>query len=175
MPAPCSLSPKAAAAAHAAGPDGNGKVISFSLGAEIDQKWGDALEVSAEVLTISDGNFIYSGGVWSGAAGRMGPSAVLRVRGIDILVTTFATYEWHDEQYRSIGLDPADYKIIVAKNPMNYHMTYLPITNDFFIIDSPGPTPATCKALTYKKMNRPFFPFDVDIEGIKPQLFGAGY
>ena len=169
------VSPKAAAAAHAAGPDGIGKVITFSLGAEIDQKWGDPLEVSAEVLTISDGNFIYNGGVWSGAAGRMGPSAVLRVRGIDILVTTFATYEWHDEQYRSMGLDPADYKIIVAKNPMNYHMTYLPITKDFFIIDSAGPTPATCKALTYKKMNRPFFPFDPDIEGIKPQLFGAGY
>ena len=166
------VSPKAVSTSHTAG---LGKIVEVQLGSEIDQKWGNPVNVTAEVIKVSEGEFTYVGGIWDGAIGRMGPSAVLRVRGIDILVTTFATYEWHDEQYRSMGLDPANYKIIVAKNPMNYFMTYESITKDFFIIDSVGPTPATCKALNYQKMNRPFFPFDADIEGIKPQLFGAGY
>lgn len=164
------VSPLAAARAHQAEV---GETIKVLVGGEIDNKWGAPIEIEAEVITLNLGEFTYVGGIWNGAVGRMGQSAVLRVRGIDILVTTFATYEWHGEQYRSMGLDPARYKIIVAKNPMNYFMTYSDITDKFLIIDSPGPTPATCTALTYYKMQRPFFPFDIEIEGIRPHLFGA--
>lgn len=164
------VSPLAAAQAHQAEV---GEIIKVLIGGEIDNKWGAPLEIEAEVIALNLGEFTYVGGIWNGAVGRMGPSALLRVRGIDILVTTFATYEWHGEQYRSMGLNPAKYKIIVAKNPMNYFMTYHDITNEFFIIDSPGPTPATCTALTYNKMQRPFFPFDAEIEGARPHLFGA--
>lgn len=164
------VSPLAASAAHDAGV---GTWIQVSVGAEMDNKWGPPVELNAEVLRLSEGDFTYVGGIWNGAAGRMGPSAVLRVRGIDILVTTYPTYEWRDEQYRSMGLDPANYKIIVAKNPMNYFMTYQAITEKFLIIDSAGPTPATCLALTYENMQRPFFPFDADIENLRPRLFGA--
>jgi microcystin degradation protein MlrC len=164
------VSPQAASQAHRAGV---GSGIHVTIGSEIDKKWGPPVEVDAEVISLSDGEFTYVGGIWNGASGRMGPSAVLRVRGIDILVTTHATYEWHDEQYRSMGLNPSNYKIIVAKNPMNYFMTYKDLTDIFLIVDSPGPTPATCLALTYKKMQRPFFPFDSEIPGVKPHLFGA--
>jgi microcystin degradation protein MlrC len=87
------------------------------------------------------------------------------VGAIDIVIATFPTYEWRDEQYRSLGLDPADYHLIVVKNPMNYFMTYSPIADNFYVIDSPGPTPATCKSLVYKQMQRPFFPFDDLIPG----------
>jgi microcystin degradation protein MlrC len=103
--------------------------------------------------------------VWDGASGHMGDTAVVRVGAIDIVIATFPTYEWRDEQYRSLGLDPADYHLIVVKNPMNYFMTYSPIADNFYVIDSPGPTPATCKSLVYKQMQRPFFPFDDLIPG----------
>jgi microcystin degradation protein MlrC len=72
-----------------------------------------------------------------------------------------------------MGLNPADYKLIIVKNPMNYFMTYSPIADNFYVIDSPGPTPATCKALTYVQRERPFFPFDSDIAGDTVKLYGA--
>lgn len=156
------VSPQAAATAIAAG---IGSEVDLSVGAEIDKKWGPPVNLKGHVLKISDGDFMYQGGVWDGASGHMGDTAVVRVGAIDIVIATFPTYEWRDEQYRSLGLDPADYHLIVVKNPMNYFMTYSPIADNFYVIDSPGPTPATCKSLVYKQMQRPFFPFDDLIPG----------
>ena len=56
---------------------------------------------------------------------------------------------------------------------MNYFMTYSPIADYFYVIDSPGPTPATCKSLVYTKMQRPFFPFDDLISGDPVKIFGT--
>lgn len=156
------VSPHAAATAIAAG---IGSEVHLSVGAEIDKKWGPPVSLTGRALKTSDGDFMYQGGVWDGASGHMGPTAVVRVGAIDIVIATFPTYEWRDEQYRSLGLDPADYQLIVVKNPMNYFMTYSPIADNFYVIDSPGPTPATCKSLVYEKMQRPFFPFDNSIPG----------
>ena len=164
------VSPTAAATAVAAG---IGSEVDLLVGAEIDKKWGPPVKIKGRVLNISDGSYIYQGGVWDGAAGHMGATAVVRVGAIDIVIATFPTYEWRDEQYRSLGLDPADYQLIVVKNPMNYFMTYSPIADHFYVIDSPGPTPATCKSLTYTQMQRPFFPFDNSIPGDPVKVFGA--
>jgi microcystin degradation protein MlrC len=164
------VSPNAAAVAAAAG---IGSEVELFIGAEIDKKWGPPVKIKGHVLKVSDGEFIYQGGVWDGASGRMGATAVVRVGAIDIVIATFPTYEWRDEQYRSLGLDPADYQLIVVKNPMNYFMTYSPIADYFYVIDSPGPTPATCKSLVYTKMQRPFFPFDDLILGDPVKIFGA--
>ena len=164
------VSPTAAATAVAAG---IGSEVDLLVGAEIDKKWGPPVKIKGHVLNISDGSYIYQGGVWDGAAGHMGATAVVRVGAIDIVIATFPTYEWRDEQYRSLGLDPADYQLIVVKNPMNYFMTYSPIADHFYVIDSPGPTPATCKSLTYTQMQRPFFPFDNSIPGDPVKVFGA--
>ena len=164
------VSPHAAAVAAAAG---IGSEVELFIGAEIDKKWGPPVKIKGHVLKVSDGEFIYQGGVWDGASGRMGATAVVRVGAIDIVLATFPTYEWRDEQYRSLGLDPADYQLIVVKNPMNYFMTYSPIADYFYVIDSPGPTPATCKSLVYTKMQRPFFPFDDSIPGDPVKIFGA--
>ena len=54
----------------------------------------------------------------------MGPSAVLRIRGIRLLIMSEPTYDWLDEQYRAVGLDPRQAKFIGAKNPMNYRFAY---------------------------------------------------
>ena len=52
-----------------------------------------------------------------------GPSAVLVVGGnIHVLIMSVATYDWADEQYIRMGLDPAGAKFIGVKNPMNFRL-----------------------------------------------------
>ena len=110
------VSPNAAAIAIKAGV---GSEVALQIGAEIDKKWGAPVSIKGTVLNVSDGHFTYQGGVWDGASGRMGATAVVRVGGIDIVIATFPTYEWRDEQYLSMGLNPADYKL-------KQHHTQLP-------------------------------------------------
>ena len=167
------VDPAASRACHDAG-TGNG--VTVTVGHRLDPQWGEPVTVTGRVLHLSAGRFRYRGGIWDGVQGDMGPSAVLEVpsRGgagvVRILLATHATYDWADEQFRSVDLDPAAAKFIVAKNPMNYHLAYSPIASATYILDTPGPTPATVRNVPFRNLQRPWFPADPDIPNLHPTL-----
>ena len=101
----------------------------------------------------------------------MGPSAVVSIGAIQVLVTSHSTYDWRDEQFRSVGLAPDAAKFVVAKNPMNFHNVYDAIAKKVFPLYTPGPTPITMKNVTYSRMARPYFPADDDIPGMEPKVW----
>src|SRR4029077_19600772 len=82
-----------------------GDEVSLALGHKIDPRWGEPVAVTARIVGLSDGKFVYSGGIWDGQVGEMGPSAWIRTDNVDILVSAHATYDWADEQFRSMGMD----------------------------------------------------------------------
>lgn len=150
---------------------GAGAEIELELGHRHDPRWGKPLRVRGRVLRVSDGKFAYLGGIFAGTGGNMGPSAVLASGAVQVLVTTHATYDWLDEQYRAMGLDPTAAKFVVAKNPMNYRMAYGELAKAVFILDTPGPTPATVRHLPYRNLQRPFFPADPDMDEFRPVIY----
>ena len=166
------VDPEAASTCHEAG---TGNTVTVTVGHRMDPQWGDPVSVSGRVLRLSDGRFRYRGGIWDGVEGEMGPSAVLQVPScgtgtVHLLLTTYATYDWADEQFRSVDLDPAAAKFIVAKNPMNYHLAYSPLAAATYILDTPGPTPATVRNVPFRNLQRPWFPADPDIPNLRPTL-----
>jgi microcystin degradation protein MlrC len=162
------VDPAAAALCHRLGP---GRDVAVELGHKVDPQWGKPVAIRAAILTLGDGRFVYSGGVWAGQEGNMGPSAVLKVGAIQILVMSRPTYDWNDEQFRSAGLDVRRAKFIVVKNPMNYQMAYAGITRAAFILDTPGPTPPTMRHHRYRNLERPYYPADEEIPGLVPTVF----
>ena len=100
----------------------------------------------------------------------MGPAAVFAAGALKIVVATHATYDWADEQFRSMQLEPRTAKFIVVKNPMNYRFGYAGIAKAAFILDTPGPTPASVRGLQYEHMQRPYFPVDTEIPGLQPTV-----
>ena len=99
----------------------------------------------------------------------MGPTAVFEVGGeVQVLITTHATYDWADEQFRALGLDPAAAKFVVVKNPMNYHNAYDAIASAVYILDTPGPTPPTLRHCPFEHVERPYYPADEQVERIEP-------
>jgi microcystin degradation protein MlrC len=161
------VDPATAAACHRAN---IGKEVTVEIGHQLDPRWGRPITVTGSVTTLSDGKFRYVGGIWDGVEGEMGPSAVLTIGAIQVLVATYSTYDWMDEQFRSIGLDPSTAKFIVVKNPMNYRLAYGEIAKAAFILDTPGATPVTCRHLPYKYLKRPYFPLDTEIPGLTPTI-----
>ena len=106
--------------------------------------------------------------------GNIGPAAVLRIGEIQVLVASHATYEWLDEQYRSLRLDPSTAKFIVAKNAINYRLAYGSLVKAHFILDTPGPTSPTVRHLPYTRLRPPYFPLDMDIPGLTPTILQSG-
>lgn len=159
------VDPAAAAACQRAGEGGQ---VCVSLGHHQDPRWGDPMEISGLVEHLSQGRFTYTGGIWDGVEGDMGVSAVLAVGDIRVLITSHATYDWADEQYRAVDLHPREAKFVVAKNPMNYHNVYDDVARAVFILDTPGPTPPTLRHMDFRLLERPYFPVDEEIPGLIP-------
>jgi microcystin degradation protein MlrC len=90
----------------------------------------------------------------------MGPSAVVQIGSIQLLIMTYPTYDWADEQYRAVGLEPREAKFVGVKNMMNFRMGYRDVMKGFFVLDLPGPTPPSMKSLPFKRASRPLYPFD---------------
>jgi microcystin degradation protein MlrC len=120
------VDPSVAAQAVSAG---EGAVIQVALGHRLDPKWGQPLQITTRVVRTTTapegeehGRFVYSGGPFGGTEAIMGPSAVLAIvsdhdgspsaYNIQVLVMSQATYDWADEQYCSMGLDPARAKFV---------------------------------------------------------------
>ena len=152
----------AAAACHQAGV---GADVELQLGHRHDPRWGKPIAVRGRVLRLGDGRFLYRGGIWEGIEGEMGPSAVLALGHVEVLVASHPTYEWDDEQFAAMQMDAAKARFIVAKNPMNYRMAYGEFAKANYVLDTPGPTPATVRHFPFVNRQRPFFPLDYGAEG----------
>ncbi len=161
------VDPEAAARCHQAG---QGKEIRVELGHKLDRQWGQPVAVKGLVERLSDGRFLYSGGIWGGQWGDMGPSAMLRIGEVQVLIASHPTYEWADEQFRSMEMNTSAAKFIVVKNPMNYRNTHLKTAKKAFILDTPGPTPAIVDHMPFRRMKRPYFPADKDIPNLTPAI-----
>ena len=142
---------------------GAGKKVTLKLGHKVDPAWGSPVKVSGTVRLTSDGRFQYRGGILGGTWASMGASALLQVGSIQILIASYATYDWADEQYQSMGMNPREAKFVGVKNMMNFRVGYGDILKGFFVLDLPGPTPPNMRSLSFQRVTRPLFPFD---EGI---------
>ena len=157
------VDPEAVQSAQQAGIGGE---ISTMLGNRVDRSRGEPLSIRGKVRVLSDGKFQYSGGLLGGVWATMGPSAVLAIGPIEVLAHSNPTYEYADEQYRSVGLDPRTAKFVTVKNPMNYQLTYQSLAKAAYILATPGPTTPNLRSLHFTRLTRPCFPMDEDIPGL---------
>jgi microcystin degradation protein MlrC len=155
------VDPEAAAACHRAGA---GKEIELMVGHSVDPRWGEPLQLRGRIERLSDGSFTYAGGILDGVTVTMGPSAVLAADSIRLLVMSNPTYEWGDDQYRALGLDPSTAKFVGVKNMMNFRLGYGGLMKGYFVLDLPGPTPPDMRTLSFKRLSRPMFPLDRELD-----------
>jgi microcystin degradation protein MlrC len=130
----------------------------------VDPRWGEPLAIRGEIALLTDGRFHYDAGMFGGTQGSMGPSAVVRLGSIQLLIQSRSTYDWGDEQYRSVGLQPNECKWVVVKNMMNFRQGYAANMKAYFLLDSPGPTPPDRRALPGFRAKRPWFPMDEQLD-----------
>ena len=153
------VDPSAAQACHAAGV---GAELELTVGHWRDPRWGEPLRTRATVERLVDGRFRYDGGVFGGVEVTMGPSAVVAIGAVSLLVMSSPTYDWGDDQYRAAGLDPAAAKFVAVKNMMNFRFGYGKVMKAHFVLDLPGPTTQDMRLLPFERIKRPVFPLDRD-------------
>ncbi len=153
------VDPDAVAAAYAAGA---GATIDVSIGAKLSRDFHQPLPISARVARFSDGCFDITGHITT--AVNMGRCALLEIGPVKILVSELAG-PGHDPQvYRHIGLEPRDAQIVVVKATVGHMHAYRDIMKLNLPTECPGPCASYLERLLYRRIPRPIFPFDEEMQ-----------
>jgi microcystin degradation protein MlrC len=90
----------------------------------------------------------------------MGQAVVMEAGNVTMLVTeTSGVGGIHPGVYRHLGVEPADYKMIVMKTASNFQYMR-DITTEFVRVATPGPTQSDVHSLPWSRIPRPMYPLD---------------
>ncbi len=149
--------PEAAAVCHAAGA---GARVNVLLGGKTDRLHGDPLPVTGTVRHLSDGRYVNAGPMMAGAEVNLGPSAVLSVNGVDVLVTSRAETPIDLNVFRAHGIEPTRLRVIGLKGKGHFRAAFEPIVSRVILVEGPGITGADLSRLPLRRVRRPIWPLD---------------
>ena len=141
---------------------GVGNRVTLAVGGRVDDRHGAPLEVTGPVRTLSDGRFVHKGPMLHGLPGRLGPTAVLDVNGVKVILISLRWQTLDPEMLRFVGVEPSDEKIVVVKSTIHYRAAFEPIAREIVEVDAPGLSSSNLARFAFKRIRRPIFPLDPD-------------
>lgn len=100
----------------------------------------------------------------SGLHFDMGPTAVVRARGVTIMLTSRKTPPFDLGQWRSQGIEPRDFAVIGVKAAVAHRQAYDPIAGASYFVDTPGPCSSNVGLFPWRHLKRPVYPLDEIVE-----------
>jgi microcystin degradation protein MlrC len=142
---------------------GIGSFVETSLGGKVDPNFGAPMLVRGRVQALTDGVFECDGPMMQGMRISLGPTAVLRVSGVDIVVASARNQAFDPQFFKHAGIDPEKKTVLAVKSAHHFRAAYEAIAQGVLIVDDGGGlTSRNFKKLHYKNVRRPIFPLDLD-------------
>jgi microcystin degradation protein MlrC len=135
---------ESAAACHTAG---QGARLSLSLGGKSD---GLPFACTARVLTLSDGAFTLTGPMGAGNPGNLGPSALIDIDGVRVVVVSRKMQALDQAIIRHLGVEPASCAILALKSSVHFRADFAPIAEQVIVAIAPGPVVADPAILNFR-------------------------
>jgi microcystin degradation protein MlrC len=140
-----------------------GAPVRIALGGKTDAAFGGGpLMLDGELVSISDGHYVGDGPILGGLHRSYGPSAVLRVDDIEILIVTIAKQILDLQQFKSFGIEPERKGVIALKSMQHFRAAFEPIAGQVVVCDSGALCTLHYERLPYRNVPRPIFPLDQD-------------
>ncbi|MFD0713855.1 M81 family metallopeptidase [Paenibacillus sp. GCM10027626] len=140
---------------------GAGAAFAGEIGGKSDKLHGDPVKVSAVISQVSDGKYRHVGAYMTGQHADMGRTAVLETGNLTIILTENRVAPWDVAHVTSVGLDPGQFHIIVAKSAIAWKTAFGDLAKKAFDVDTPGCCSALLSHFEYKHLNKPLYPFDI--------------
>ena len=142
-----------------------GDMVEIELGGKTDARFGGGpLALRGCVLWRGDGTYTGDGPMIGGQLRSWGPTAVVLVDGIEILVVTNAAQMWDLQQFKAFGIDPQAKRVVALKSAQHFRAAFEPIAGAVIVCDSGALCAPDCSVLPYQKVPRPIFPLDQAID-----------
>ena len=129
-------------------------------------RYSERLEARAEVITLGDGVCVGRRGLAEGRTLDQGPSARLRLGGIDVVVISIRHQCLDPAQVEMVGVDLDAVRGLVVKSRGHFRAGFDDRFDRQHIIevDAPGLSTPVLSRVPYRYVPRPIFPLDPDME-----------
>ncbi|WP_192244562.1 M81 family metallopeptidase [Mesorhizobium silamurunense] len=151
--------PAAVQAGIAIGVGNKGRIL---LGGKYAPEMGGGpLEVQGQIVSITDGHFrcfgpsFLGGGAWN----TFGLSMLVRIGGIDVVVTSNNGQAVDLAQLTSLGVDPFHCTTIALKSSHHFRAAFEPIAREVIMVDGGAMLSASMRP-AYHHVRRPIWPLD---------------
>jgi len=145
---------------------GIGATREFVIGGKSDPVNYAPARIKGIVKLLSDGDFICRGPQFTGEWCHMGKTAVIQSGKIDIVVMENSAFNWDPSLYRSQGIEPKYKQLIIVKSPNAFRAPYSEITDQLYVIDSPGISTSNVMRIPFKNIPHPMYPYD-DVSDVR--------
>ena len=143
---------------------GIGNTVALNVGGKTIPLHGDPVALIGYVKTISDGKYVNKGPMARGVRNDLGRTVVVKVGGIEIILTEHRVQPIDAEVLRSVGIEPRERRLIALKSAVHFRADYTPIAHEILEVDTPGVHSPDLFSYDYQKVRRPIYPLDVDTE-----------
>ncbi len=138
-----------------------GEQVQIAIGGNsVPNFGGGPVTVDGKIMWQGDGLLIGDGPILGGLERDYGPTVVLRVGGMDILIVTIADQMRDLQQFRTFGIDPAKMRVVALKSMQHFRAAFEPIAGKTIVCDSGALCTTQYNLLPYKNAPRPIFPLD---------------
>jgi len=149
---------------------GEGAVFTASFNSQEHQEFSLPFDSEAKVVKLSDGKYVGRRGVLKNVSSDMGPSALLDLGGIQLVVISHRCQCMDPQQFEMFGLDIAQARVVVVKSRGHFRGGF----DEFFRpeqiyeVDCPGLTSPVLANFTWSKLPRPVYPLDEETTWTPP-------
>jgi microcystin degradation protein MlrC len=138
-----------------------GEKVKVRLGGKTDPRFGgEPLDLTATLKLVSDGAYTGDGPMIGGLKHSFGPTAVIEVAGIEIVVVTEPAQMLDLQQFKAFGIDPAAKTVVGLKSMQHFRAAFEPIAGKVIVCDSGALCTTYYDRLPYRNVPRPIYPLD---------------
>lgn len=139
---------------------GVGGTVNTRVGGKTDDRHGRPVDISGRVRLLTDGHWVHEGPENAGVPVDSGPTAVVDVNDVTLILNSRKTGPGDQQQLRSVGIDPLRQKIIVMKAAVRWRGGFGPIARHAIHVDTPGLGDVDLSQFEFHHLSRPIHPLD---------------
>jgi microcystin degradation protein MlrC len=142
-----------------------GEYVEIEVGAKFDDMHGTPISIRGKITAFSDGKYEEENNSHGGFRYfDDGPSVAIQTEDdLKILLTSKSAMSSSLEQFRRIGIEPKNAKVIIVKGVHSPRAVYEKIAGELIWLNTDGASTANLFSFPYKNRRKPLYPFEADI------------
>lgn len=140
---------------------GVGADVTLDVGGSLTPAYFSPVTLSGRVVTLADGRYDMELPVTPCDVGRI---AVVEHGRIRVVLTAEKAPQLDESIYHRAGLWPRHARIVQVKSAGGFRAAYDPFAVDTIYLDTPGPADSDLTRLPFRRITRPLWPFDPELD-----------